>query len=149
MLDASDRVQKAAKKYRKKPLSALGYALNNKQINWIVDTEVKAFFDRSDRDQLINFVENRIGDRRLVRLILKWLNAGVMDDGRRRDGRKDTGQGAVVSQVLANLYMHHVFDLWFCRTWHKNAETGNAVIVLYADEFVLGFKRKRGTNPLL
>ena len=130
-------------------LDALGYAVSRKKVNWIVDADIKAFFDRIDRDQLIRFVEHRIGDRRVVRLIRKWLDAGVMENGHWKDEGMGTPQGAVVSPVLANVYLHYALDLWFDRKWRKHVATGEAIIVRYADDFVVGFERKGDARRFL
>ena len=95
------------------------------------------------RDWLIRFVEHRIGDRRLIRLLRKWLSAGVMEDGTCADTGHGTPQGSVVSPVLANIYLHYVLDLWFHRKWRRTVPEGEALIERYADDFVLGFQYKR------
>ena len=130
-------------------LDALGYAVSRRKVSWIVDADIKAFFDRIDRDQLIRFVEHRIGDRRVVRLIRKWLDAGVMENGHWKDEGMGTPQGAVVSPVLANVYLHYALDLWFDRKWRKHVATGDAIIVRYADDFVVGFERKGDASRFL
>ena len=130
-------------------LDALGYAVSREKVSWIVDADIKAFFDRIDRDQLIRFVEHRIGDRRVVRLIRKWLDAGVMENGHWKDEGMGTPQGAVVSPVLANVYLHYALDLWFDRIWRKHVATGDAIIVRYADDFVVGFQRKGDADRFL
>ncbi len=98
-------------------LDALAYCINEREVNWIVDADIQKFFDRIDRDWMIRFLEHRIGDRRIIRLITKWLNAGVMEDGEWKDDMRGTPQGAVISPVLANIYLHYVLDLWFHKRW--------------------------------
>src|SRR5229473_939888 len=106
---------------------------------WIVDADLKDFFDKVSHDWVIQFVEHRIGDQRIVRLIQRWLKAGVMEEGQWFETREGTPQGAVISPVLANLYLHHVLDLWVNR-WRKKEATGDVIIVRYADDAVLGFQ---------
>ena len=96
------------------------------------------FFDTVDHEHLICFVEHRIGDRRVVRLIRKWLKVGVMEDGEVRPGEIGTPQGAVISPLLANIYLHYVFDLW-AQQWRQRHAQGNIIIVRYADDIVVGF----------
>ena len=124
-------------------LDALAYGIEKRKVSWIVDADVRAYFDTISRDWLIRFVEHRIGDRRLIRLLRKWLNAGVMEDGTWADTGHGTPQGSVVSPVLANIYLHYVLDLWFHRKWRRTVPEGEALIVRYADDFVLGFQYKR------
>ena len=117
--------------------------LERRKVNWVIDCDIRAFFDTVSRDWLVRFLEHRIGDRRVIRLIAKWLNAGVMDDGRWRDTGQGTPQGAIVSPLLANVYLHYVLDLWFHRQWRPERADGDAIIVRYADDVVVGFERKR------
>ena len=101
------------------------------------------------RDWLITFLEHRIGDRRVIRLIRKWLNAGVMDGGSWADTGMGTPQGAIVSPVLANVFLHYVLDLWFHKKWRPNVPDGEAIIVRYADDIVVGFQHKRDAERYL
>ena len=112
-------------------LDALAYGIEKRKVSWIVDADVRAYFDTISRDWLIRFVEHRIGDRRLIRLLRKWLNAGVMEDGTWADTGHGTPQGSVVSPVLANIYLHYVLDLWFHRKWRRTVPEGEALIVRY------------------
>ena len=93
------------------------------------------------QDWLIRFVEHRVGDRRIIRLIRKWLKAGVLEDGVVRTSEWGTGQGSVISPLLANIYLHYVFDLWVAR-WRRREATGDMVIVRYADDIVVGFEHE-------
>jgi len=106
-----------------------------------LDADIAGFFDTISHEWLLRFVEHRIGDRRVVRLIRKWLKAGVMEDGRVVASEAGTPQGAVVSPLLANLYLHYVFDLWAER-WRRREATGDVIIVRYADDIVVGFQHK-------
>ncbi len=130
-------------------LDALAYGIERRKVNWIVDADVKAFFDRLDRSWLIRFVEHRIGDRRVIRLISKWLGAGVMEEGEWWDTLRGTPQGSSVSPILANIYLHFVLDLWFQRKWRARIARGETIIVRYADDFVVGFQYKRDAERFL
>src|SRR5271156_5228761 len=96
-------------------LDALAYGINARKINWILDADISRFFDTLSREWLIRFVEHRIGDRRIIRLIQKWLKAGVLEDGRLIETTEGTPQGSVASPLLANVYLHYVYDLWDLR----------------------------------
>ncbi len=115
-------------------LDALTVGLKRRKINWVVDCDIRAFFDNVSRDWLIRFLEHRIGDKRVIRLIIKWLSAGVMEAGEWRDDLRGTPQGSVVSPVLANVYLHYVLDLWFQKKWRSREVEGDTVIVRYADD---------------
>ena len=130
-------------------LDALAVGLTQRKINWVVDCDIRAFFDTVSRDWLVRFLEHRIGDKRVIRLIIKWLNAGVMEAGEWRDNLRGTPQGAVVSPVLANVYLHYVLDLWFQKKWRSHEVTGDTIIVRYADDFVVGFQHKRDAKRFL
>ena len=122
-------------------LDALCVAITDNKVNWILDADIAGFFDNIDHEWLMRFLEHRIGDRRVLRLIQKWLRAGVSEEGERSETNVGTPQGAVVSPLLANVYLHYVFDLWI--HWQrKNRCRGNVVVVRYADDFVLGFQYK-------
>ena len=118
-------------------LDALAYVIERRKVSWIVDCDIRKFFDEMNRDWMIRFLEHRIGDRRVTRLIGKWLHAGVMEDGLWGDTGKGSPQGAIISPVLANLYLHYVLDLWMDRKWRKQAARGEVYIIRYADDFVV------------
>ena len=124
-------------------------ALTGARINWMVDCDIRAFFDTVLRDWLIRFLEHRIGDKRVIRLLIKWLNAGVMEDGEWRDDLRGTPQGSVISPSLANVYLHYVLDLWFHKKWRSREANGDSIIVRYADDFVVGFQHKRDAERFL
>ncbi len=130
-------------------LDALAVGLMRRKINWVVDCDIRAFFDHVSRDWLVRFLEHRIGDKRVIRLIIKWLNAGVMEAGEWRDNLRGTPQGSVASPILANIYLHYVLDLWFQKKWRSHEVGGDTIIVRYADDFVVGFQHKRdaGKRP--
>lgn len=123
-------------------LDALTVGIQQRKISWIVDADIRGFFDNVDRDWLIRFLEHRIGDKRVIRLITKWLNAGVMDGDTWIDTGMGTPQGAIISPILANVYLHYVFDLWVHKTWRGRKAKGDMIVVRYADDFVVGFQHK-------
>ena len=130
-------------------LDALAVGLMRRKINWVVDCDIRAFFDHVSRDWLVRFLEHRIGDKRVIRLIIKWLNAGVMEAGEWRDNLRGTPQGSVASPILANIYLHYVLDLWFQKKWRSHEVGGDTIIVRYADDFVVGFQHKRDAERFL
>jgi RNA-directed DNA polymerase len=110
--------------------------------------DVKSFFDRVDHKWLVQFVEHRIADPRLVRLIQKWLKAGVMEDGRWFETEEGTPQGSVISPILANLYLHYVLDVW-AKVWRDKVARGDMIVVRYADDAVLGFQYREDAERFL
>ena len=130
-------------------LDALAFGINRRKVNWIVDADIRSFFDTVSRDWLVRFLEHRIGDRRVIRLIRKWLNAGVMEGAEWKDNLRGTPQGAIVSPILANIYLHYVLDLWFQKKWRTRTAWGDTIIVRYADDFVVGFQHKRDAERFL
>jgi RNA-directed DNA polymerase len=122
-----------------KALDALYVAIQTKKVNWILDADLKSFFDTIDHQWMQKFLEHRIADPYLIRLILKWLKAGVMEDGEWQDTDLGTPQGGVISPLLANIYLHYVFDLW-THQWRQRWAKGDLVAVRYADDFIVGFQ---------
>jgi RNA-directed DNA polymerase len=122
-------------------LDALYAGLLTRKVNWVLDVDVRGFFDSIDHEWLVKFVEHRIADQRVVRLIQKWLNAGVLEDGKRTRVEEGTPQGGSASPLLANIYLHYVFDLWV-QSWRKKHATGDVIVVRFADDIVLGFQSK-------
>jgi len=122
-------------------LDALWVGIVRKKVNWILDLDIRSFFDKLQHDWLIRFVEHRIGDKRVVRLIQKWLKAGVLEEGQWIETKEGSPQGAVISPILANLYLHYVLDVWV-EAWRKKQAQGDVIIVRYADDAVLGFEHK-------
>jgi group II intron reverse transcriptase/maturase len=120
-------------------LEALRVALMSKKVSWVFDADIRAFFDKMDRRWLKKFIEHRIGDRRIVRLVQKWLNAGVLEEGRWTRTEEGTVQGGSISPLLANLYLHHVFDLWV-HHWRRTRAKGDVEVVRFADDIVVGFQ---------
>jgi RNA-directed DNA polymerase len=122
-------------------LDALCVGITTKKVNYILDADIRSFFDEVSQNWLVRFVEHRIGDPRIIRLIQKWLKAGVLEDGIVTVSDQGTGQGSVISPLLANVYLHYVFDLWAER-WRRREATGDMVIVRYADDIVVGFEHE-------
>ena len=122
-------------------LDALAYGITTRRVNFIFDADVRAFFDSVSQEWLIRFLEHRIGDPRIIRLIQKWLKAGVLEDGVVTTSEMGTGQGSVISPLLANVYLHYVFDLWAER-WRQREAKGDVIIVRYADDIVVGFEHE-------
>ena len=122
-------------------LDALYVGLLRGKVNWVLDLDIRGFFDSIDPEWLVKFVEHRIADRRVVRLIRKWLNAGVLEEGQRTRMEKGTPQGGSASPLLANIYLHYVFDLWV-RWWGRKQAEGAMMVVRYADDIVIGFQHK-------
>jgi group II intron reverse transcriptase/maturase len=122
-------------------LDALYVAQLTRKVNWVLDADICGFFDAIDRNWLVKFIEHRIGDRRIVRLIQKWLNAGVLEEGKRIQSETGTVQGGSISPLLANVYLHYVFDLWGQR-WRNTQARGEVIVVRYADDFIVGFQHK-------
>src|SRR5919198_166463 len=122
-------------------LDALYVGLLTKKVNWVLDLDIRGFFDTIDHGWLVKFIEHRIADRRVVRLIQKWLRAGVLEDGKHLRIEEGTPQGGSASPLLANVYLHYVFDLWVQR-WRQQRATGEVIVVRFADDIVLGFQVK-------
>src|SRR5215472_9231947 len=122
-------------------LDALCVGIHSRKVSFILDADIQSFFDTVNQEWLIRFVEHRIGDRRIIRLIRKWLKTGVMEDGVVTVSDRGTGQGAVISPLLANIYLHYALDLWAVR-WRQREATGDMMIVRYADDFIIGFQHE-------
>jgi RNA-directed DNA polymerase len=129
-------------------LDALAVAITSRKVNFIVDADIRSFFDTVSQEWLIRFLEHRIGDKRVIRLIRKWLRAGVLEDGIVHNSDRGTGQGAVISPLLANIYLHYVFDLWAERYRRRQAH-GDMIIVRYADDVVVGFEHEEEARRFL
>ena len=122
-------------------LDALYTGLLTKKVNWVLDLDIRGFFDALSHEWLVKFIEHRIADQRVVRLIQKWLNAGVMEDGKRTRTEEGTPQGGSASPLLANVYLHYVFDLWV-QVWRQKRAHGDVIVVRFADDIVVGFHSK-------
>ncbi len=122
-------------------MDALIVGIEQRKVHWILDLDIRSFFDSVSHEWLVRFVEHRIADTRIIRLIQKWLKAGVLEDGEVVTSEKGTGQGAVISPLLANVYLHYTIDLW-AEQWRRQEAKGDMIIVRYADDMVLGFEHE-------
>ena len=129
-------------------LDALWMGITRKKVNWVLDADIRDFFGSIVHERLNKFVEHRIADRRILRLIKKWLRAGVSEDGGWSKTEVGTPQGSVISPRLANIYLHYVFDLWV-QHWRKQRATGEVIVVRYADDAVLGFQHRADAERFL
>lgn len=129
-------------------LDALYFGLHRRRANWVLDADIRKFFDTMNHDWMIRFLQHRIGDKRIIRLIRKWLTAGVMENGRIVRNRRGAPQGAVICPLLANIYLHYVFDLW-AHQWRRKKTNGDIIIIRYADDSVLGFQYKTDADRFL
>ncbi len=129
-------------------LDALYTGLLTRKVNWVLDADIRGFFDAIDHGWLVKFVEHRIADPRVVRLIQKWLNAGVLEDGTRTRSEEGTPQGGSASPLLANIYLHYAFDLW-AQWWRTTQARGDVIVVRYADDFIVGFQHKSEAERFL
>lgn len=129
-------------------LDALSVAISNTPVNWILDADIKGFFDAVNQDWLIRFLRHRIGDERIIRLVQKWLKAGVMEGRQWQSSDMGTPQGAVISPLLANIYLHYVFDLW-AKQWRGREAKGKMIVVRYADDIVAGFELETDARRFL
>jgi RNA-directed DNA polymerase len=129
-------------------LDALSYALLKKKVNYVLDADIRGFFDNLDKSWLIKFVEHRVADPRILRLIQKWLNAGVMEEGKWSETKTGSPQGSVISPLLANIYLHYAFDLWV-NVWRKKWAHGEVVVIRYADDIISGFQHQADADRFL
>jgi RNA-directed DNA polymerase len=127
-------------------LDALAEAIARK-VSWVLDADIRSFFDTIDHGWMQRFIEHRIGDRRMVRLLMKWMRAGVMEDGELRAVKEGTPQGGLISPLLANVYLHYVLDLW-ATSWRKKHARGEVYIVRYADDLVMGFQYEQDARAM-
>jgi len=129
-------------------LDALTVGITTKQVGWVLDADIQSFFDTLEQGWLLRFLEHRVADRRVLRLIQKWLHAGVLEEGQRIVSDVGTVQGGSISPLLANLYLHYVFDLWV-HQWRRRRAHGDVVVVRFADDFVMGFQRREDAEQCL
>jgi len=129
-------------------LDALSVAITSTRVNWILDADIEGFFDTIDHAWLIKFLEHRVGDRRILRLIRRWLRAGVSEEGQWSKTTVGAPQGAVISPLLSNVFLHYVFDLWI-EWWRKHRCHGDVIVVRYADDFVIGFEHQHEATACL
>jgi group II intron reverse transcriptase/maturase len=129
-------------------LDAVAYGMWKKMVKWVLDADIQSFFDTLSHEWLVKFLEHRIADRRVIRLIQKWLNAGVLEDGKRNVSEIGTVQGGSISPLLANIYLHYVFDLWI-EQWRTSKAEGDVLVVRFADDFVVGFQHRKEADRFL
>ena len=129
-------------------LDARAVGIQRRRVNWILDADIQGFFDTLSHEWLIQFLEHRVSDSRILRLIQKWLRAGVSEDGTWSESKLGTPQGAVISPLLANVYLHYVFDLWV-EAWRSKIATGEMIFVRYADDLVVGFEKQADAERFL
>ena len=129
-------------------LDALCVGIDSKKVSYILDADIRSFFDEISQEWLIRFLEHRIGDRRIIHLIQKWLKVGILEDGVVSVSDRGTGQGSVISPLLANIYLHYTVDLWAVR-WRRHAATGDMIIVRYADDFIVGLQHEHDARRFL
>jgi group II intron reverse transcriptase/maturase len=129
-------------------LDALAVGIQQRKVNWILDADIRGFYDTIDHGWLMRFVEHRIGDRRVRRHIKKWLNAGVLEDGMRRQVEEGVPQGSSIGPLLSNIYLHYAFDLW-ARRWRKREARGEVILVRFADDIVVGFQDRSDAEQFL
>src|SRR6266446_7507425 len=129
-------------------LDAVAYGMWKKLVKWVLDADLQSFFDTLKHEWLVKFLEHRIADQRVIRLIHKWLNAGVLEDGTRTWSEEGTPQGGSISPLLANVYLHYGFDLWVQR-WRRTQAHGDMIAVRYADDFIVGFQHRADAERFL
>jgi RNA-directed DNA polymerase len=129
-------------------LDALAVAIQRRKVSWILDADIRGYFEHIDRSWMTRFLEHRIGDRRVLRMIQKWMSAGVIENGDRIDTLEGTPQGASVSPLLANVYLHYVFDLWADR-WRRQRARGEVIVVRFADDYIVGFQYRGDAERFL
>jgi RNA-directed DNA polymerase len=129
-------------------MDALVVGIESRKVNWILDADIRSFFDTISQEWMIRFLEHRIGDPRIIRLIQKWLKAGILEDGVVTVSEVGTGQGSVISPLLANIYLFYVLDL-YAERWRRREATGDVIIVRYADDFIVGFEHETDARRFL
>lgn len=129
-------------------LDALMTGISGSKVRWVIDADIQGFFDAVSQEWLIRFLEHRVGDRRIIRLIQKWLKAGILEDGTVKTSDRGTGQGSVISPLLANIYLHYVFDLW-AEQWRRREVRGDMIVTRYADDIVIGFEHENDARRFL
>ena len=129
-------------------LDALTVGIKRRKVNWVLDADIRGFFDAISHEWLVKFVEHRIADKRVIRHIKKWLKAGVLENGEWREVEEGTPQGGSVSPLLANIYLHYVLDLWI-QWWRRKRAKGDVIVVRYADDFIVGFQHRKEAEQFL
>ena len=126
-------------------LDALYAAIMTRKVSWVLDADIRGYFDTINHEWLMKFIEHRIADKRVLRHIKKWLNAGVLEDGNKTFSDEGVPQGGSISPLLANIYLHYVFDLW-ANKWRKDHGGGDVAMVRFCDDFVVGFQYRKGAE---
>jgi RNA-directed DNA polymerase len=129
-------------------LDALAVGIQRKKVNWVLDADIRGFYDAIDHGWMLKFLEHRIADQRVLRLIRKWLKAEVIENGVRSDTEEGTAQGASASPLLSNVYLHYVFDLW-ADQWRRRHARGDVIIVRFADDYIVGFEHQDDAQRFL
>ena len=129
-------------------LDALIVGITSKNVNFILDADIRSFFQEVSQEWAVRFLEHRVGDKRMIRLIQKWFRAGILEDGIVTIEERGTGQGSVISPLIANIYLHYVFDLWANR-WRRREATGDMIIVRFADDLIVGFEHENDARRFL
>jgi group II intron reverse transcriptase/maturase len=135
-------------RHQHKALDALYLGITKKRVNWVLDADIRDFFNSISKEWLIKFVEHRIADKRVIRLVQKWLKAGVLEDGEIKFTEDGTPQGGSASPLMGNIYLHYAFDLWL-QQWRKMQASGDVIAVRYADDTVVGFQYKADAEQFL
>ena len=126
-------------------LDALAVGIGTRKVSWVLDADIRKFYDTLDQGWLVKFVEHRVADRRVVHLIQKWLKAGVLEEGKRVQSEIGTVQGGSISPLLSNIYLHYTLDLWV-RQWRQRHARGEIIFVRFADDFVAGFQHRQSSK---
>ena len=129
-------------------LDALAVGIEKRKVNWMLDADIRGFYDSIDHEWMLKFLEHRIADRRVLRLIRKWLKAGVIEHGEWSETMEGTPQGASASPLLSNVYLHYVFDLW-AHQWRRRNARGDVILVRFADDYVAGFQHRDDAERFL
>jgi group II intron reverse transcriptase/maturase len=129
-------------------LDALAVGIGTRKVNWVLDADIRKFYDTLDHGWLVKFIEHRVADRRVVRLTQKWLNAGALEEGKRVHSEMGTVQGGSISPLLSNIYLHYVLDLWV-QQWRQKQAHGEVIFVRFADDFVAGFEHRHDAEQFL
>jgi group II intron reverse transcriptase/maturase len=129
-------------------LDALAVGIEKRKVNWMLDADIRGFYDSIDHEWMLKFLEYRIADRRVLRLVRKWLNAGVIEQGKWSETTEGTPQGASASPLLSNVYLHYVFDLW-AHQWRRRNARGEVILVRFADDYVAGFQHRDDAERFL
>ncbi|HWQ90450.1 MAG TPA: reverse transcriptase domain-containing protein [Clostridia bacterium] len=129
-------------------LDALAVGVHRRKLNWVLDADIRGFFDNISHEWMLKFLQHRIADQRILRLICKWLRAGVIEQDQWKASEMGTPQGATISPLLANIYLHYVLDTW-AHHWRRHIAKGDVVLVRYADDFVMGFEHQEEVEAFL